>query len=115
MTVGLIVAAGLVWLLVDVVTDNEPATTGDMYDRIDAYVADQLDDSRIPGAAVAIVDNDVTVHAAGYGTDGHGNEITPDTPFWIGSNTKSITALATMQLVEDGIDRPRHPGRAVPP
>ena len=42
------------------------------------------------------------VHARGFGNDGHGNQVTADTPFWIGSNTKSITALAVMQLAEAG-------------
>lgn len=100
---GLIVATGLAWLLVDIVTDDDPAATGDVYDRIDAYVQDELEDSRIPGAAIAVVDDGRTVHAAGYGRDGRGNPITADTPFWIGSNTKSITALAVMQLVDDGL------------
>lgn len=100
--VATIAVVGLAWFVVDVAADDEPATDGDVYDRIDAYVADQLDDSRIPGAAVAIVDDGVTVHATGYGDDGRGNPITPDTPFWIGSNTKSITALAIMQLAETG-------------
>jgi CubicO group peptidase (beta-lactamase class C family) len=102
-TVVLIIGVGMVWLLVDVVADSDPSTSGDVYERIDAYVDDQLDDSRIPGAAVAIVADGVTVHATGYGTDGHGNQATADTPFWIGSNTKSITALAIMQLVEDDL------------
>ena len=102
LAVAFILAAGMAWLGVDAVTDAEPAYTGDVYEQIDAYVAGQLDDSRIPGAAVAIVDGGRTVHSAGFGSDGHGNPVSAGTPFWIGSNTKSITALAVMQLVADG-------------
>lgn len=98
-----VILVGLVWLFVDVATDGDPALDGDVHERIDAYVQDQLDGSRIPGAAVAIVEDGATVHAVGYGDDGRGNAVRADTPFWIGSNTKSITALAVMQLVEDGL------------
>jgi CubicO group peptidase (beta-lactamase class C family) len=99
---GIILAVGALWLLTDLATDDDPATTGDTFERIDAYVADQLDDARIPGAAIAIVQDGTPVHAAGYGENGRGDPVTVDTPFWIGSNTKSITALAVMQLVEAG-------------
>ena len=83
-------------------TDDHPSINGATYDRIDAYVQDQVADSRIPGVAIAVVEGGAVVHAAGFGDDGHGNAITADTPFWVGSNTKSITALATMQLAEAG-------------
>ena len=99
---ALVATLGLLWMLVDVVIDNGPRAAADRFDRIDAYVDDQLDDSRIPGAAIAIVEGGSTVHSAGFGTDGHGNTVSADTPFWIGSNTKSMTALAVMQLVERG-------------
>lgn len=102
LTVGIILVGGMAWFGVDAASDSEPADSGDLYERIDAYVADQLDGSRIPGAALTIVDAGRTVHATGFGSDGHGNPVSADTPFWIGSNTKSITALAVMQLVEDG-------------
>ena len=58
--------------------------------------------SGIPGVAVAVVEGDRIVYARGFGDDGRGAPITAQTPFWIGSNTKSFTALATMQLVEAG-------------
>ncbi|MGB5756173.1 MAG: serine hydrolase domain-containing protein [Acidimicrobiales bacterium] len=101
-TLLLIGAVGAVWLAWDVVSEDEPAIRGDRFDQIDAYVADQRDDSRIPGASVAVIEDGAVVHARGFGNDGHGNQVTPDTPFWIGSNTKSITALAVMQLAEAG-------------
>jgi CubicO group peptidase (beta-lactamase class C family) len=99
---GLIIAVGAGALLLDVATDNNPEPGTDHYSRIDSYVKDQLDDSRIPGASIAIVEDGNLAHAAGFGEDGRGTALTPETPFWIGSLTKSFTALAIMQLVEAG-------------
>ena len=101
-TVLLIGVVGAVWLAWDVATDDQPRIRGDRFDQIDAYVADQIDDSRIPGAAIAVIEDGDVVHARGFGDDGHGNAVAADTPFWIGSNTKSVTALAVMQLAEAG-------------
>src|SRR5690606_36375876 len=50
---------GAAWFAGDVVTHDPPALTGDRFERIDRYVADQLDGSRIPGASVAIVEDGV--------------------------------------------------------
>jgi CubicO group peptidase (beta-lactamase class C family) len=83
------------------------ATTGDAsadaIDRIEAHVEEGLRANRVPGGALAIVDGSGEVHLRGYGTTGRGGEaVTPDTAFVIGSVTKSMTALAVLQLVEDG-------------
>jgi CubicO group peptidase (beta-lactamase class C family) len=99
LVIGVIGAGALVW---NVATDDPPSRDGDQFERIDAYVRDEMSDSRIPGISIAIVDGDETVHSAGFGEDGRGNDITADTPFWIGSNTKSMTALAVMQRAEVG-------------
>ncbi|HMM43764.1 MAG TPA: serine hydrolase domain-containing protein, partial [Thermomicrobiales bacterium] len=48
-----------------------------------------------------IVEGDQIVHSRGFGESGS-TPITPQTPFAIGSLTKSFTALSIMQLVEDG-------------
>ena len=101
---GLILVAGLVWLVAARATDTEPSDDGEVFRRIDAYLADQLADSRIPGASLAIVEDGRIVHARGFGTDGRGNSVDEDTPLWIGSNTKSVTALAVMQLSDDLVD-----------
>ena len=73
------------------------------YEAIDAYVAGQLRRLNIPGAALAIVEGDRIVHLRGFGQARPGGAApTPQTPFALGSTTKSFTALAVMQLVEAG-------------
>lgn len=73
------------------------------YEEIDAYIEKQLDTLNIPGASLAIIEGEKIVHAKGFGITGPGGETpTPQTPFFIGSLTKSFTALAVMQLVETG-------------
>ena len=95
-------ALGAGWLVWDVASNNQPGG-GDRFEQIDAYVSDQMEGARIPGVSLAIVEDGVITHSAGFGNDGHGAPITSETPFWIGSNTKSVTALAVMQLVEAGL------------
>lgn len=73
------------------------------YDVIDAYIKAQMQRLHIPGASLAIIEGDKIVHLRGFGRARPGGEApTPQTPFFIGSITKSITALAVMQLVEAG-------------
>ncbi len=79
---------------------REPAE-GSMIERAETTLADQLDASGIPGGAVVVVD-DGRVEARGVGTTGEGDEVGPDTPFVLGSTSKSFTALAVMQLVDAG-------------
>jgi NADH dehydrogenase FAD-containing subunit/CubicO group peptidase (beta-lactamase class C family) len=70
---------------------------------IDGYVTEKMRSARIPGASVAIVDRDRVVYLKGLGrADASGRSVTPQTPFLIGSVTKSMTALAVLQLVDQG-------------
>jgi CubicO group peptidase (beta-lactamase class C family) len=79
------------------------ASDNTSYEEIDAYVEQQMHLLNIPGAALVIVEGDRIVHRRGFGQARPGGEIpTPQTPFLIGSLTKSFTALAVMQLVEAG-------------
>lgn len=71
--------------------------------KIDAYVEAAMDRLHIPGAALAIVKGDRTVYLKGYGISGPDQApVTPQTPFVLGSTSKSFTALAVMQLAEAG-------------
>ncbi len=69
---------------------------------IERYVARHMARSRIPGVAIAIVSKDSVIYSRGFGTDGFGKNVTEHTGFVLGSMSKSITALAVMQLVERG-------------
>jgi CubicO group peptidase (beta-lactamase class C family) len=79
------------------------ASDGESYDEIDAYLEGQMRHLSVPGAAFAIVEGDQIVHMRGFGQARPGGEVpSPQTPFVLGSVTKSFTALAVMQLVESG-------------
>jgi CubicO group peptidase (beta-lactamase class C family) len=82
---------------------NSNSDAGASYTAIDAYVEEQMRRLHIPGAALVIVEGEQIVHLRGFGRSRPGGETpTAQTPFFIGSLTKSITALAIMQLVEAG-------------
>lgn len=71
-------------------------------ERIDAFVTEQAAASGIPGVAFAVLQDGRAAHIRGFGHDGRGNEITGDTPFPIGSLTKSFTALLVRQAIDAG-------------
>lgn len=84
-------------------TSTATAQSHDRTDRIDALIDQALPASGAPGLAYAIVDaNGSTVGAHGVTRLGGDIAITPDTPFPLGSISKSLTALAVIQLVEAG-------------
>lgn len=72
-------------------------------DTLNIFIESQLAAHRIPGLALAITQGDEIVHVRGYGTAGNGRSMTADTPMHIGSVSKSFTALAIMQLAEQGL------------
>jgi len=73
-------------------------------DRIDRYVDARLERGRIPGAALAIVHADSVIYLQTFGiADPTGRPVTAETPFILGSTTKSITATALMMLAETGL------------
>ncbi|MEO3753693.1 serine hydrolase domain-containing protein [Streptomyces sp. B6B3] len=76
---------------------------------IDRYVHAYLERTDLPGAAVAVTRGDQVIRAAGYGHTAAGDAMTARTPVPVSSLSKSMTALAVMQLVERGavdLDQP---------
>lgn len=89
----------------DETTTNEVDTL-----KIDDFVKKEMKSERIPGVSLAIVKSKQIAYLKGYGVaDINGTPVTPETPFIIGSLSKSFTAVAIMQLKEKGkidIDAP---------
>jgi len=84
-------------------TNAQTDTSASQTDKIDAFLMDRAKELHIPGIAIGIVDHDHIAHLAGFGVAGpSGKPVTPETPFILGSLSKSFTALAIMQLVEKG-------------
>lgn len=72
-------------------------------DTIETYIKKEMRRLKIPAISLAIIEGDQIVHCQGFGMAGPDNASpTAQTPFFIGSLTKSFTALAIMQLVERG-------------
>ena len=90
---------------------SKPASNPSPYAAIDAYVEGQRQRLHVPGISLAVIEGDQVAHFQGFtrkagtpcGQVRPGGEApSPQTPFFIGSLTKSFTATAVMQLVEAG-------------
>jgi CubicO group peptidase (beta-lactamase class C family) len=74
----------------------------ELRDRIDAFVARETAASGLPGVAIVVLQDGRAPHVRGFGHDGRGKAISGDTPFPIGSLTKSFTALLVRQAIDAG-------------
>ncbi len=83
---------------------GSPAQAVDRSDvqRAVEVLSGQLHSVGVPGASFAVVDRAGDALVGGLGNTGDGRTVSADTPFVIGSTSKSFTALAVMQLVDDG-------------
>lgn len=79
--------------------------TADVLDEIASLVQENLERFKVPGAAVAIVQNGKVVFARGFGVKQPGSDdpVTPDTLFSLGSVTKPMTSTMMATLVDDGL------------
>ena len=89
----------LIFMLLPNVVTAETANLGD-FSSLDAAIEAQMHKHGLPGVAVAIIDGDDVVYAQGYGWAGRGRPMTAETPMFIGSQSKSFTALAVAQLAD---------------
>ena len=73
-------------------------------------LADEMRRLHVPGVSVAVIRKGSIAWAKGYGvTDRNGPSVTTDTQFQTASISKSITAMAALQMVQTGmleLDRP---------
>jgi CubicO group peptidase (beta-lactamase class C family) len=88
--------------------DHDPAEVGvdaSRLARIDTHLAKYVDDGRLAGWQVLVTRRGRTVHSSTYGSRDleTGLPVEPDTLWRIYSMTKPITAVAAMQLYEEGL------------
>jgi len=86
---------------------NEFSTNGlkdeEKIQKIEKYIEETIDQNDIPGLSIAIVDKGETIYLNGFGKTGKGSvKVTENTPFILGSISKSFTALAVQQLASEG-------------
>lgn len=93
------------WLSQYVVLAQQlPVSDQEIIEKITSYLSLEMERSEVPGLSLSIVKGDQIVHTQGFGkADDSGRPITEDTPFILGSTTKSFTAMAVLQLVDRGM------------
>jgi CubicO group peptidase (beta-lactamase class C family) len=75
-----------------------------MVNLLENAIASLMMESKVPGLSIAVVINDQVIYSKGFGARNLELNLpaTPNTIYGFGSCTKSYTALAIMQLVQDG-------------
>ncbi|HEX2991981.1 MAG TPA: serine hydrolase domain-containing protein, partial [Anaerolineales bacterium] len=87
-----------------------PVTSGDIdFEALDMYITGQMSKHGIQGISLAVTSGTEIVYLKGYGLAGGGRPMTPQTPMYIGSQSKSFTGLAVAQLIEQGKIDPNDP------
>ncbi|MDH5461269.1 MAG: beta-lactamase family protein [Candidatus Bathyarchaeota archaeon] len=74
------------------------------FENLEGFILEKMSKTKIPGLSIAIVQGDETIFARGFGLRNlsSGLPASPRTLYGIGSVTKSFTAMAIMQLAEEG-------------
>lgn len=102
MTRGRALVGFLLCCVVLIVGASPASTESRSADRLDAFVAGQMDRANVPGVAYAVVGPRGIEHDATFGVDGNGHQVTPSTPFLWGSVAKPVTATLVVQLADAG-------------
>src|SRR5688500_15473916 len=73
-------------------------------DRVDQFIAQQMQKRQITGLSLAIIQRGKIVKARGYGVTDRTSRtpVTPSTLFQAGSISKPVAALGALRLVEQG-------------
>lgn len=75
----------------------------DTKSKIDSYIETFMKEQQIPGASIALIHNNEKFYLKSWGITGEEEKaVTAQTPFTIGSISKSLTGLAIVKLMEEG-------------
>lgn len=94
----------LTLILVYILLPTQPIKS-DKTNNIDDYIQAVMQESAIPGLAVAVIKNNQVILSKGYGYQDINNKhkATEHTPFNIASISKPILGIALLQLVDKGL------------
>lgn len=84
-------------------TTIKAQSTTETMAEINDYVTQYMKANHISGVSLAISKGQNVFYTQGYGTYSDGRKITTQTPFPIASLSKSMTALAVLQLADKGL------------
>ncbi|HEX2978715.1 MAG TPA: serine hydrolase domain-containing protein [Anaerolineaceae bacterium] len=99
-SVAIMITALLIFSLPANVILTHAQSFSDDFSAVDAYINETMRALSIKGVALSIVKGDQIIYMQGYGiANAQGDPATPQTPWPMGSVTKSFTALAIRQLV----------------
>lgn len=76
---------------------------------LDKYIQERMDDNQVPGLAIVVLKQGEPAWIRGFGEAAPGRAVKPETAFMLGSVSKSFTALAISQLIEQGKINPKAP------
>lgn len=105
----LLTAAALVSCAITLLAQPNPSR--DAWTRVDEYARARMAEMNTPGMSLAITSRDGVLYAGTYGFANIDAKrpVTPDTLFEIGSISKSFTAIALLQLRDEGAFDPQVP------
>ena len=91
-------------------------SSGEFAEKLEGFVAEAMQRDHVLGLSLAVVKDGHVIYARGFGARRLKDNApaTPDTLYGVGSCTKSFTALAIMQLVQQGKLEIIHP-KIMPP
>ncbi len=69
--------------------------------QIIKIVNQEIENSDLPGVSLSVVKNRKALYLGSIGEDGYDQDLKIDSPMFIGSISKSLTAIAVMQLVDE--------------
>ncbi len=85
-------------------TGVEPLPVAEVLDELEVFIDQTLKAFGVPGAAIAIIQDDEVVYASGFGVRGAGGEaMTADTHMMIGSTGKTLTTMLMAAMVDEGL------------
>lgn len=98
------VLTGIMTLSLTTRLDAQATLGGDWRAEVDRFGRALVEAGLIPGMSIGVAIGDWVVHVNGFGIADMtaGRPVTGDTPFYIASTTKSLTALAAILAVERG-------------